>query len=149
MSSASEPLGWAERLAIIGVVLVGVSMVLSWITAPEAIIMVDGSAQESMAGYESGDGQLVIGGVAILMIITAGVRYRRGSWGYVATGATVLAGLLAVGVATMYILDPATGAEGAPEVLEAIDAGIGLFVAAAGGLALVAAGLVGVQSNRA
>lgn len=147
MTANVDSVSTADKLAIGGVAAVAVSMVLDWITAPEPVIIVDGAEQTTMTGWEAGDGQLVLGGVLLFAALTLIIRYRAGQWNMWASVTTGLAGLLAAGLPLLYILDPAMGAAGSPEVLETLEAGIGLYVALIGGIALLAASAIG-WSNR-
>jgi len=134
-------IGTGEKLVLAGLVAVGLSMMVPYLTASEPLILVDGERQTSQLGMQTADGQLMFGG-AVLAALAAVV----GSWGIPATGVVGLSGFGITGLSLLYLSDPVFGAEySSADVVAEIDAGVGLYLAALGGLLLLAGAYTGRQ----
>ena len=143
MSMRSGRAGHADVLAGLGTVAVLVSMPLEWLGAPEAIIPVGNERASSVTGLEASDPQLVLVAVVLCGAVTLFSRVRTGRWSDGAVGATLLAGLFTTSVVLLYLTQPGRGTTQA----EAITPGIGLYLAGAGGLLLLAAALFGHRTD--
>ncbi len=147
MATLPNDYDWPDILAALGALLVVVSMPMTWIEADDPIIEVDGVMQASQSGLESSDGIIVLGTVIVLGLVILVGRIRAGSWGWLAILPALVAGLIGLGVPLIYILDPTTGAVGSESALNQLSAGLGLYLTFLGGVAIMAAGVLGVVSR--
>ena len=125
-------IGTPEKVVLAGLGLVLLSLFLPWITASEPVLLVDTDLQSELTGAEATDGR-VASGAAVLATVCVLVDWRR----RVSNGLAGIFAVVVVGIGSLYILDPTAGAEASsPDVFEAVDPGVGLYVAALGGILL-------------
>ena len=150
-SSTLENLGTADKLFLVGVVLVLVSGALPFLAADEAVLPEDDDAQinlvtgevdaeltDEIAGTDADDWYL-IAGAAVVGGLIVGVR----SWDKITLGVAGLATAVVLAISLLYISDPvwAFNEPYKSEVEPLVSAGTGLYLALVGGL-LQAAGVV-------
>jgi hypothetical protein len=125
-------IGTPEKVVLVGLGLVLLSLFLPWLTASEPVLLVDADLQSELTGAEATDGKVAAGG-AVLAAICVLVDWRR----RVSNGLAGIFAVTVVGIGSLYVLNPTAGAEASsPDVFELVDPGVGLYIAALGGVAL-------------
>jgi hypothetical protein len=136
-------IGTAEKLVLAGVLVVGLSLLVPYLTASEPLLLVDGERETSQLGVQTADGKLMFGAAVL-----AGVVAVFGSWGLLASGFVGLSGLGITALALLYLSDPVYGAEySSADVVSEIDPGIGLYLAALCGLLVLGGTYKGRQTR--
>lgn len=142
----------AAGVLVIGFAVVAGSVFLPWLEAEERMLVVDGIERMSMAGIDALDGVVLLGSVTVLVLLAGILRLGMKRWHWASTAAIAIAGLLAAGMSSVYIVDQFVGLTSGPLSAPAIGPGIGLYFTFLGGLLLLAAAALaantGLEANR-
>lgn len=128
--SSSRDIGTTDALAVGGAVVTVVGAFLPWVTAGASVGPVEVST--SVPGIDMTLGLLTV----VLAVIVVGVVLGLG-WDETGAAAVTVAGLVVVAAGVLKLLDLGGIAS----------AGIGLYLAILGGLGILAAGVMGYQSE--
>lgn len=113
----------ARGAVLAGVGLVAVGAFLPWVTLLGI----------SKSGIDAADGQ-----ITLVVVLVAGGVTLFGNWGTWSRVVAGLGGLWCLGIALLYISDPAFGIEERNVITQALSPGIGLYLTGLGGLVMLA-----------